>query len=439
MLPPLSAFPTRMLAADLSSEIVVPVVTGLAIVVALLLVGLVLLFRNREGAQPSSVSGLGSLRTKAGVLLVRLDDAVTAADDELGFAIAQFGEARTASFSAAVAKAHANLTEAFRLRQELDDAVPEPPLRERELTLQIIALCEDAQAAISAQDRDFAALRSAELNAPATIKSLRERIAISTKRLQDAPTVLSRLSEQYDPDIEKRNAPSSATAKDQLDAAGAAVNAAEKGISPAGVNDVVDDLKAAEDAERKATVLLDAIDALAKRLDDAASALDALVATTKTDLVEARKQRESAPDPETGGAIVEAISVVESTLAAIAAAKAPANPLPNLDALGESVAQLDTALASARNQAERLDHARTALVGTLVNAKSQISTVRAFITVGAGRVGPDARTRLAEAERQLMLAQNEADPVAALDTARRAVTCARDADDLAHYDAMGGQ
>ena len=52
-------------------------------------------------------------------------------------------------------------------------------------------------------------------------------------------------------------------------------------------------------------------------------------------------------------------------------------------------------------------------------------------------VGADARTRLAEAQRQLMLAQNESDPVNALDIARRAQTDARDADALAKYSAGG--
>jgi hypothetical protein len=45
-----------------------------------------------------------------------------------------------------------------------------------------------------------------------------------------------------------------------------------------------------------------------------------------------------------------------------------------------------------------------------------------------------ARTRLAEAERQVALAVAESDPVIALDTARRAMTHATDADALARYD-----
>jgi multidrug resistance efflux pump len=107
------------------------------------------------------------------------------------------------------------------------------------------------------------------------------------------------------------------------------------------------------------------------------------------------------------------------------------DPVHQLDTIGAAVARLDLALASARNQAQRLEHASAAYEGTLVSAKSQIGVVRAFI--GANGAGVEARTRLAEAERQLMLAEAASDPVEALDTVRRAVTHARDADALARY------
>ena len=72
-----------------------------------------------------------------------------------------------------------------------------------------------------------------------------------------------------------------------------------------------------------------------------------------------------------------------------------------------------------------------------LHCTSQIAAVRGFITAGGSGVGAKARSRLSEAERELVTAKAEADPVEALDTARRAVTNARDADALARYDAMG--
>ena len=70
-------------------------------------------------------------------------------------------------------------------------------------------------------------------------------------------------------------------------------------------------------------------------------------------------------------------------------------------------------------------------------ATNQIATAREFIAGHGGSV--EARTRLAEAERQFTIAQAAADPVEALDTIRRSVTLAQDADALARYDAMGAR
>jgi hypothetical protein len=130
--------------------------------------------------------------------------------------------------------------------------------------------------------------------------------------------------------------------------------------------------------------------------------------------------------------VLAAITEVESTIAGVTGSPdGSANPVRGIERLGAAMAMLDTALAGARNQQQRLEHARTALVGALVTARSQIEEAKSVIASGRTRV--DARTRLAEAERQLMLAEAESDPVEALDAARRSATAARDADALARY------
>jgi len=96
---------------------------------------------------------------------------------------------------------------------------------------------------------------------------------------------------------------------------------------------------------------------------------------------------------------------------------------------------LDVMRSEARNRQLRLENARTALAGALLTARGQVSLTRDFIDGNRRRVQAAARTRLSEAERQLALAEAEADPVIALDNARRAMTHATDADALARYDA----
>ena len=417
---------------DVARGATVAVVTVIVVVGVLLAGGIVLLFRRRSGAQPSSASGLGALRTRANILLVRADEAVTAGEDELGFAVAQFGETRTSQFAASMADARAKLAEAFRLQQALDDSVPESAQKKREWTLQITALCEAAIATVAGQDRDFSRLRGAEADSPARIADLRARIAAERADLAATAGTRERLLASYDPALLGADDPVAA-ATAALDAAAESVDDAEARIAPSGVNTVGGLLEDAEGSLRRAAGVQQAQRQLGARLDAAASALDSLVDSTERDLAEARLQRDAAPDADTGEAIIRAVADVEKTRSAVGASR---DPVAGLDALTTAVATLDTALASARNQTQRLEHARSALVGTLVSARSQIAALKSLVADGGRGVGAEARTRLAEAERQLMLAEAETDPVEALDVARRAVTHARDGEALAHYDAM---
>ncbi|HOW02365.1 MAG TPA: hypothetical protein PLY19_12985, partial [Rhodoglobus sp.] len=160
--------------AGLATGIVTLVVVGGGLVV----VGFVVLFRRRgdRGIRSSNPSGIDALNRKAGTLLVKLDDAVRDADDEIGYALAQFGPEKSRPYGDAVANARAKVTEAFRLKQALDDAVPDSDRQRREWTLQIIALCEQAEASLADQATRFAELRSQEVNAAGTLDDLRRRI-----------------------------------------------------------------------------------------------------------------------------------------------------------------------------------------------------------------------------------------------------------------------
>ncbi|MEP6479552.1 MAG: hypothetical protein ABJB03_09185 [Rhodoglobus sp.] len=415
----------------------VAIVTLLVLVIALGTVGFVMLFRRRgdAGIRDSSPDGLGAIGTQAGVLLVQLDDKLRASDDELGFAIAQFGADAAKPFANALADARAKVAEAFRLKQKLDDAFPDSDQDARQWTLQIVALCQQAQSQLEAQEATFGDRRRSEANAGATLDDLGKRIAATSARVDSARATIAALEKKYQKQTFAAVTDNPAQAERQLADARKAADAAAPRISTSGVSDVAATLQESGQAAHRADQLLDAVDQTAKQLADADAALTTLTAKTDADLTEARKERDQAPDADTGQAIIEAIALVEKQLAAARETSGPADPVASLGSLGDAVSQLDTALASARNQAQRLEHARTALTGALITAKSQIAEVQAYIGSNGG--GVEARTRLAEAERQLMLAQATADPVEALDTARSSVTYSRDADALARYSGMG--
>ncbi len=427
---------------DVVTGIIVAIVTVVVVVTAAIVVGLVVLFQRRgnpgltvraPGSRTGAVtitSNLTALRQRAGTLLVKLDDAIRDADDELGFALAQFGPVATKPYADAVATARGHVSEAFRLSQALDDVEADTPREQREWTLQIIALCEKAESQLATQDRAFQSLRSSEVNAAGTLAEVRASVAAVHERREGARAKLERLAKDFVPDTLAAVAGNVEEAERRLAAASTIANAAAPAIAVSGVNSVSTDLYKATQLAHEAEQFLDAVDRTAEDLDTASGAVAALRAATRETLVEAAHQRDAAPDPASAATILRAMKAVDATLVD---APGRANPVADLDRIGDAVAGLDLALAGARNQSERLEHARTAYDGTRVSAKSQIAVARDLI--GQKGASAAARTRLAEAERQLMLADAAlpTDPVEALDAIRRAVIHARDADALARY------
>ena len=425
----------RLAPMDVVTGIAVGVATLVILLAALVTAGFVVLFRRRGSgvAEQPGDDSIGALTRRAGSLLVRLDDAIRDGDDELGYAVAQFGADRAKPYADALDLARAKVAEAFRLKQSLDDAYPDSEQKQREWTLQIIALCEQADAALAAQDKTFGDLRNLEVNAAGTLKDVRGRIAATTARLAGARTTLAGLGTSYTAATFASVAQNPDEAQKSLAEAAKAADAAEPGISQQGVSDVSGILQGAGRAAQHADQLLDAVDRTARDLKAAEDALATRRTTMTADLAEAKTERDAAPDADTRQAIIDAIAGIESILAE--KRSGPIDPTAELDRLGDAANALDLALASARNQADRLSHARAAYEGTLVSVTTQIAAAHDYIGRYGG--GADARTRLAEAERQLAIARADTDPVEALDAVRRSVTLARDADALARYDTMG--
>jgi hypothetical protein len=90
----------------------------------------------------------------------------------------------------------------------------------------------------------------------------------------------------------------------------------------------------------------------------------------------------------------------------------------------------------ARDAQTQIRRAAAALDQAVLTARSTIAAAGDFIATRRGAVGPEARTRLAEAERHLDVAvdQGRDDPVGALREAHQAVTLAQQALDRAQDD-----
>ncbi|WP_346232241.1 hypothetical protein [Parafrigoribacterium mesophilum] len=410
-------------------------VTAIVLFAALVAIGFTLLLvRRRRGA-----AGGGDLdrQQEANILLVRVDDSIKSSEDELGFAIAQFGEEKTKGFAAAIAAAQQQLTEAFALQQRLDDSTPDTATQKKEWNARIIQLCRSAQSSLAAQQEQFDRMRRLEKNAPTDLATVRDSIAALRTRLSAADQTAATLHAKYATSAIATVAENLDDARQHLTGAAAAANAAAARLAAQKGAAAADAIRDAEDDVLRAEHLLDAIDSAATTLGTAADAVTELVASTRANAQEARATRDAPADADAAEAVGRALTLVDQVLGEISAPRQRTDPVADLNRLREANAALDSAMASARNQQRRLDGARTALTGALVAARSQISTASDFIDTRRGAIGSEARTRLAEARRLLTLAETEADPVTALDTARRSATYSRDADALARYDVLG--
>jgi flagellar basal body-associated protein FliL len=421
--------------ADSGGGSVLPLVI-LLILLALVVLGIVFFVRSRRrsaGGAASAPAGPSQeeLDQKAGSLLVQLDDSLKTSEQELGFAIAQFGTEVTTPFSATLATAKSQVAEAFTLRQKLDDSVPETPQQKRQMTSRIIELCQAADAELDAQADAFDDLRKLEQTAPLALESVvTDAEAVST-RLVTARATLSSLQATFSAAALSSIIGNPDQVAKLLEFVGTAGSTAKAAIASGDSGAAAINVRAAQASIGQTTQLLDAIDTLASSLTDARSKLAAAVADTQQDLVTARALPATA-----SGSLSQPVAAAEAALAAATSGAGPADPLSSLASLTTANAALDRVLDAVRDQQQKVQSATAQLPTAMSAASSQISAANDFITTRRGGVGSTARTRVSEATRHLEAAVGLApsDPVTALAEAAAAQSLAAQALSLAQND-----
>lgn len=407
---------------------------------ALIVIGVVYVVRLRRrraiasgriaDPRPESIE---QLEIRAGQALVQADEAVRHGAEELAFAMAQFGPDATASFAEALENARATLSSAFERRQLLSDVTPDTDAERRSWSTSILEACAEIESTLSEQTSAFVDRRTDERTAPerlAAVRTMRDEIEA---RVPDAEARIARLSKLYAARAFADQRDAVPKAREQLAVADRALADADAALESA--EPAVPHLEKAENACAAASAALDALARAEDRLASADAELRSTISDAERALTEAAGLRDASELPDAAEHITARMAELRGELDAVAAATGPQTPLLSIDSIRSAHAALDDALASARSAQRRIDTARDALTGALFSARSHLESAREFIAANRGRVGADARTRLAEAERQLSLAEAAADPVEAVDIARTSARLAQDAGDLAHYDA----
>ncbi|MFD9543257.1 TPM domain-containing protein [Streptomyces sp. NPDC060022] len=391
----------------------------------------------QESAEPPTP--LPELDAQAKADLVDTDDAVRTSEEELGFATAQFGEEAAAPFAQAVDHAKSELTAAFRLRQQLDDAFPEDDATRRRMLDEIVSRCVEANGRLDAVAEDFDRLRALEQTAPQAVATAEATFHDLSGRISTAESTLTGMRSRYAESAAAPVADDVEQAKDRLLFATSGLDQARRAVDDGDNAKAAVYVRAAEGAIGQASALVDAVDRRAVELAEAAGKLPGALTETETDLADAggllKGTAEGVSTADLQGRIARAASVLSDVRSEMEAG--PYDPIDALRRVEEADAALDEALAGAREQEHGNLRARSLLDQAMLTARSAIGAAADYITTNRGAVGSQARTRLAEAQRRWERARElgeSNDPQGALSEAQQADALAGLAQSLAEQD-----
>lgn len=391
------------------------------------------------GGQEAPVDPLASLsieelRRKSGSLLIEADDAIKSSEQELGFAQAQYGDSAVGNFTKALDEAKAHLSESFKLQQQLDDHIPDTEEQQRTWLVEIIRRSEAALTSLQEQKADFDSLRELEKNAPQALAAVNAGAREADAKINTAEQSLIELRSKYAESALTQVSDNILQAKERLAFVQNATATAQQKLGEGEGSLAAVAVRAAEESLHQTNVLLDAIAKVSSNLDEARNSLEGAVVDTSQDLAQARAMIQSGAHPELAGPVAAVEGALAQVKAEIQGGKI--DPIATLQRVETAHQSLDQALSGIRDQQEQARRAQASLQQTIMSAQAQISATSDYITARRGGVGTEARTRLAESQRNLdyALSISRTDPVTALTYAQQAHALAAQAAQLAQAD-----
>ena len=399
--------------------------------------------RRVDPADPNALAAvpLDALDDLSKSIVVDVDNAVRTSDNELGLAVDEFGPEQTAPFTEAVTNAKTTLAQAFNVRQILDDAVPETAQQRRDLLTRVVVAAAKADRGLDAQREAFEQLRDLVINAPSRLDALTQQMVDVTARIEPSEQALAALHKQYSDTALASVAGNVETAKQRLAFADQNITNGRTLVTrPVGrQSGLIDSIRAAESALGQARTLLDAIDSAGTDINRAVANLPAGIADIQQGINQAGTLLAQGNTPHT----TELSAARDAAIKAVADAQSTgtADPLGAFTTLTQADAELDRLLANIAEEREATERLSRAFDQALFTAQSRVRGVSDYIDTRRGSIGPEARTRLAEAVRQLQAAQDtkSANLNEAIAHANGASMLAAQAQDLANADVRAAQ
>ncbi|MFF8817791.1 TPM domain-containing protein [Leucobacter sp. NPDC015123] len=390
--------------------------------------------RERESAAGEVELTLEELDSQASALLIRVDDDLRSSEQELGFAEAQFGAEAAKPFAAAIAEAKEQLRAAFARRQLLDDNIPDSDEDRRAWLTEIIERCSGAKESLDSHTDSFSRLREVEQRAPEVLEQLTAELPAVRASLTGGRERAAALAASYAPTIAGQLEANLNEANARLQFVSEVIAAATNELKSGERSAAAVSLRAGEAALDQARTLAESPDVLAGELAESASQFEAAAADLQGDLQVVSQLVGSASEADRL-ALTQAAERVSQLLAR----GTQGDPVAALAAAAAANVEIDAAIGAARENSERLRRAVAARDEALVPARAEVLAAEQFIETRRGAIGSQARTRLAEAKRQLQLAEQyaEQDPMKSYQAAQQATQYARAAYQLAVNDVSG--
>ncbi|MDO5052799.1 MAG: TPM domain-containing protein, partial [Pseudoclavibacter sp.] len=368
--------------------------------------------REQLRRQLEEISGQAAQR------LVHMDNQLAAAEQEVGFAEAQFGSKPVEPFRLAIGEARGKTQQAFALQNQILDHIPESDEQRIEWSRQIIRLTEEAQSRLAAENERFQRLREMERNAPRLLQEITERAERLSEAAKRAAASLASLRERYAAAALRPVDDAAAQAGRLLELAIAEAQSASGHLSAGRAGEAVVDISDAQQALAETEQAIAGIEHLRTQLEQAGHMIAAEIADMTPDI---QRIRSGESTRSLGAEFVEragrAATVAEQ---AIEAARQPGaserDPLPLLERLRQANRELDAAIGATHEERHRLETLRRRFERSVDSARSKIRQCGDYIASHRGLIGDGPRARLRHAEDLLQRAERRIveDPESAL-------------------------
>ena len=363
--------------------------------------------------------------------LVSTDESIRRGKEELNIALSEFGPERVRPFTKAMNHSASTLQKAFHLRQRLDDAVPESPAERRQMLVEIVSSCGQADDALDAQSEEFAKMRDLLIHSDEKLDELTQRTVGLRARLPEAESTLAGLKYNYDENVLSSIADNPELAAASLDEAEKLLDKA-RGVQaqPAGQQGpLVGLIRDIEHACEMTDRLISGVENAEENIATARGNLEALIAEVEGEINEARELERQGKAQGTTADWDKLEDLLGRAGTAVTDAKAHGqqDPLGQHTALTSIDTKLDEALDRVREKtsthARQLDLFRQ----QISVAESNIQAAEDLISSRGRIIGSGARTALADAKRlhAQALHTERSDIRAALQSSREAVAAAQ--------------